>query len=77
MIDIITIDEFAALAQLQKNTVTGILRSERATTLPPARRNGRRIYFMRNEVEDWFKSRPVINPRKQVGRPRKTQANLA
>jgi len=69
---ILSIEEFAKLTNRSVRTIKNILWSDRRESLPPARKIGRKTFFIRSEVESWLVSQPIVNmPSKRKGRPRK------
>jgi len=76
---ILSIEEFAKLTNRSVRTIKNILWSDRRESLPPARKIGRKTFFIRSDVESWLLSQPIINvPQKKKGRRRKVaQVNQA
>jgi len=69
---IISIEELANIRGCSPRTIKNILWSDKSVTLPPAHKLGRKVFFLKSEVEGWLKNSPVINaPAVRRGRPRK------
>lgn len=78
MSKILSIDEVAAILGCAPRTLKNKLWSVQKTTLPPAHKTGRTVYFVRDKVEDWLVKQPVINaPAPRRGRPRKNVKGVA
>lgn len=70
---IIFIEDFALLTDRSVRTVKNILWSGKRDSLPPARKIGRKTFFLRSDVEQWLVDQPIINkPPRHRGRPRKS-----
>jgi len=78
MDSILSIEQTAAIVGCSPRTFKNKLWSAQKTTLPPAHKTGRNVYFIREEVERWLINQPVINaPAPRRGRPRKNQQGVA
>jgi len=72
MDSILSLEQTAKIVGCSPRTFKNKLWSAQKTTLPPAHKTGRNVYFIRDEVEQWLRQQPVVNaPKKRVGRPRK------
>jgi len=70
--NILSLEETALVLGYSKRTLQNKFWSKEKSSLPPAHKTGRKIYFFRDEVEQWLRQQPVVNaPKKRVGRPRK------
>jgi len=71
-IKILAIEDIAELRGCSVRTIKNILWSDKRTTLPPAHKMGRKVFFLQAEVEVWLNNMPIINaPAIRRGRPRK------
>jgi len=60
MKNIMTDQDVADLTGYKLSTFRNKIYTEKRT-LPPMRKAGRKIYFLRSEVEDWIINLPVTN----------------
>jgi len=75
--DIISIEKLAEIRGCSPRTIRNILWSDKRSTLPPAHKLGKKVFFLRDEVEEWLQQSPIINaPKPRVGRPRNPQPSL-
>jgi len=76
---ILSLEQTAAIVGCATRTFKNKLYSDQKTTLPPAHKTGRNVYFIRDEVEQWLINQPVINApaKRRPGRPRKNQQGVA
>jgi len=70
---ILSIEQTAAIVGCSPRTFQNKLWSDKKTALPPAHKIGRKVYFFRDEIEQWLRNQPIINApaKRRPGRPRK------
>jgi len=73
MNNILSTKETAELLGWKERTFKNKLWSSEKANLPPAHKYGRRVYFVKDEVEQWLINQPIINApaKRKPGRPRK------
>jgi len=57
----LTVAEVASLLGYKESTLKVKLYSKGKSKLPPLHKAGNKLFFLRDEVESWFISQPVIN----------------
>ena len=79
MDSILSLEQTAKIVGCSPRTFKNKLWSAQKTTLPPAHKTGRNVYFIREEVEQWLINQPIINAatKRRPGRPRKNSKGVA